>query len=295
MPAPNSATVIGLGPMGSAMAQVLLRNDVAVTVHNRTAARADALVTAGATRADDPPSALRAADLILISLIDYPAMYALLGDATDELSGKVLVNLSSGTPEEVREAARWAADHGATLLAAGIMVPAALVGDPSAYTFVAGDRAALQQHSDVLGLLGKPEYVGADPALAMHWYQAMLATFMITLTGVYQSAAMINKAGVPAKELMPRLSELLASMPYFLADTAQLLDDRRYPDDGASLAMMTAGIDHITRMSESAGIDPTVPAAVRTLNLRAIDMGHAQDGGFAVYEAIMVPGTEERA
>ncbi|MCY9670679.1 NAD(P)-binding domain-containing protein [Paenibacillus alginolyticus] len=46
----KSVTVIGLGPMGQAMATAFLEHGYKVTVWNRTSSKADELVTKGAVK-----------------------------------------------------------------------------------------------------------------------------------------------------------------------------------------------------------------------------------------------------
>jgi 3-hydroxyisobutyrate dehydrogenase-like beta-hydroxyacid dehydrogenase len=119
---PNRApvTVIGLGPMGRAMATTLMRAGHSLTVWNRTPSRAAELVAAGATLAPTAAAAVAAGELTILSLTDYQAMYDILGPAVENpqnagiFAGKVLVNLSSDTPDASRAAAAWAADHGAS-------------------------------------------------------------------------------------------------------------------------------------------------------------------------------------
>ncbi|GAA4474919.1 NAD(P)-binding domain-containing protein [Phytohabitans houttuyneae] len=81
-------TVIGLGPMGRAMAAALMRAGHPVTVWNRTPGRADSLVAQGATRAASPAAAVAGSDLIVLSLTDYPAMHDILGPIVSLLAGK---------------------------------------------------------------------------------------------------------------------------------------------------------------------------------------------------------------
>ncbi|MBV8933960.1 MAG: NAD(P)-dependent oxidoreductase, partial [Kutzneria sp.] len=100
-------TVIGLGPMGQAMVRRYLDSGHEVTVWNRTPSRAEGLVAAGAIRAATATEAIAANELVLLSLTDYPAMYDILGDAGQALAGRIVVNLSSDTPEETRKAATW--------------------------------------------------------------------------------------------------------------------------------------------------------------------------------------------
>jgi 3-hydroxyisobutyrate dehydrogenase-like beta-hydroxyacid dehydrogenase len=109
-------TVIGLGPMGQAMVRKFLAAGHPTTLWNRTPARADALVEEGAVRAASPAEAVAASELVVLSLTDYQAMYDILGQAEDALSGRVIANLSSDSPQKTREAAAWLAERGARVL-----------------------------------------------------------------------------------------------------------------------------------------------------------------------------------
>ena len=117
---------------------------------------------------------LAASKLVLLSLTDYDAMYQILRPATDALESRVLVNLSSDTPEKAREAAQWAAEHGAEYLAGGVMVPPPLVGKPEAYVFYSGNQDLFETYQPMLEILGKTDYRGSDPGLALLFYQALL-------------------------------------------------------------------------------------------------------------------------
>ncbi|KHF34778.1 tartronate semialdehyde reductase [Paenibacillus sp. P1XP2] len=101
----NGVTVIGLGPMGQAMAGAFLKQGYEVTVWNRTSSKADELAAQGAFKATTPEEALAANPLAILSLTDYDAMYAILESAQGGLNGKVIVNLSSDTPAKARQAA----------------------------------------------------------------------------------------------------------------------------------------------------------------------------------------------
>ena len=91
----KSVTVIGLGPMGQAMADVFLEYGYSLTVWNRTSSKADQLVAKGAIRVSTVNEALAANELVILSLTDYNVMYSILEPVSENLFGKVLVNLSS--------------------------------------------------------------------------------------------------------------------------------------------------------------------------------------------------------
>lgn len=293
---PEPVTVIGLGPMGQAMVRVLLAAGHPVTVWNRTASRADALVREGATRAATADEAVRAADLVLLSLTDYAAMYDILGGsargADGPLAGRTLVNLSSDTPERTREAATWAGGRGADLLAGGVMVPAPMVGGDAAYVYYSGPRAAFEAHERTLALIGTPRFVGEDAGLAQLLYQAHLDVFLTALAGLLHATALAGSAGLPAAAFLPDAVATLRGTPDMIGDAdevARQVDTRHHPGDLSTVTMMGATADHIVGASTGAGIDLGLPRAVRSLYERAAASGHADDDWTSLIEVIRAP------
>ena len=100
-----NVTVLGLGPMGQALATALLDAKYRTTVWNRTAAKADPLLARGALVAADAAEAVAAADLTLINVVDHEAVDAILAAAGTAVAGKIIVGLSSDTPERSRRTA----------------------------------------------------------------------------------------------------------------------------------------------------------------------------------------------
>ncbi|MEV7228107.1 NAD(P)-binding domain-containing protein [Polymorphospora sp. NPDC051019] len=292
---PAAVTVVGLGPMGRAMAAALLRAGHPVTVWNRTPGRAAGLVAEGATLAPTPAAAVAAADLIILSLTDYQAMYDILGPVVtdrrhaDALAGKVLVNLSSDTPDASREAATWAAGHRAAFVTGGVMVPAPMVGNPGACVFYSGPQEAFRGHEPVLGLLGEPRYLGPDPGLAQLFYQANLAVFLTALSSLLHATSLVTAAGVPAAEFLPGAVGMLTGIPAMVGDGLELareLEAGKYPGDLSTALMMGATAEHIVRTSEKAGVDVELPKAVRSHYERAIAAGYGTRNWTALYEVV---------
>ena len=75
-------TLIGTGLMGFPMSQNLLRAGHALTVWNRSIARAEPLAAEGATVASSPVEAVRGAEFIITMLSDGFASGALINDRT---------------------------------------------------------------------------------------------------------------------------------------------------------------------------------------------------------------------
>ncbi|SPL92788.1 dehydrogenase, putative [[Actinomadura] parvosata subsp. kistnae] len=280
--------MVGLGPMGSKMAETFLAAGHAVKVWNRTASKADPLVAQGAVRAASAADG----ELLVVSQISYQAMYDSLGEA--RLDGKVVVNLSSGSPDELREAARWVAGRGGTLITAGIMVPPPGIGQPGAYSFYSGPQDVLDRHRATLEALGGVTYVGADHGLAMMYYQALLLIFWTSLTSHMHAMAMLGSAGVSALEFLPFARELFTQLggdgPMGYAKIlAEEVAAGVYPGGENSLHMQAVSLGHALEALTQAGVETTVPEALLRLFERADAEGRGEEGLGTVIESIKKP------
>ncbi|GAB3670055.1 hypothetical protein GCM10028832_44600 [Streptomyces sparsus] len=92
----RSLTVLGLGAMGTALAEAWLSAGYAVTVWNRTPARAEPLLAKGATVAATAAAAVAANQLVVICLLDHASVDEALAD-TDP-AGRDLVDLTTALP-----------------------------------------------------------------------------------------------------------------------------------------------------------------------------------------------------
>ncbi|MHC0432284.1 NAD(P)-dependent oxidoreductase [Streptomyces sp. O3] len=159
---------IGLGNMGGGMAQRLLDTGHALTVYNRTASKASALVSAGAQLADAPERAAAGQDLVMLSLSDEKAVEEILFDRVLPVlaPGTVIVDTSTVSPGYAREAAARLADKGMR------RVEACVVGNPlqarkgELRVFVSGDPEDLYATRPVLDAIGGEVVHVGEPGAA---------------------------------------------------------------------------------------------------------------------------------
>ncbi|MEU2573519.1 NAD(P)-dependent oxidoreductase [Streptomyces anulatus] len=287
----HSATVIGLGPMGRAMAAALLDRGYAVTVWNRTASRADDLVARGAALAPSPADAVAANEVVIISLTDYAAVDAVLEPATQALDGRVLLNLTSATPEEARAGARWAAGHGAVQLTGGLNASPTGIGQPESYAFYSGPREAFDRHRPVLeALTGRVDHKGEDPGLAALHYQIGMAVFWTSLLSFWQAIALARANGLTAADILPSTAETASSLSETFAFYAERIDAGVHLGDVDRLAMGLASVEHVLRTNADARVDTALPAAVVDLFRRGVEAGHGTDSCSALVELMAKPG-----
>ncbi|MFG2329796.1 NAD(P)-dependent oxidoreductase [Streptomyces sp. NPDC048604] len=284
-----SVTVIGLGPMGQAMAGAFLDRGHPVTVWNRTPSRADALVARGAGLAGSAEEAVRAAGVVVLSLTDYDAMYAVLGGVDPAVfAGRVLVNLSSDTPERARAGAAWAAERGAGHLTGGVLTPPSGIGSSEATTFYSGPPDVFEAHRPVLEVLTAAEYKGEDPGLAALLYQLNMVMFWTSLTSYWQAVALAGAHGLKAADILP-LALDATNLTQFLEFYTPRVDAGDHSGDVDRLAMGLASAEHVLHTMRDAGVDGTLPAAVAEVFRRGVASGHAGDSCSSLVEVLKVP------
>ena len=115
---------LGLGIMGAGMAGRLLDAGFHVTVHNRSAERARALESRGASVAESPRAAASGADIVFSMVADDAASRATWDGEQGALAGvrpgSVVVECSTVTVSRVRELADAAARAGCTFVDAPV-------------------------------------------------------------------------------------------------------------------------------------------------------------------------------
>lgn len=283
----NHITLIGLGPMGMALGSALLAEGHALTVWNRTASKTDALVEAGAIRAENVADAIGSSPLIVVCLSGYEVMHEVLDEQADKLAGRAVVSLSSGTPKEARDAHAWATERDIAFLAGAIMVPTSMVGRPEALFFYSGDQAVFEANSEPLRSMGgDARYLGSDAALALLYNTSLLGLYWSTMAGFLHAAALVGSAGVKAETFVPVAQDFLSVPRGIMAYCAGQIDAGRYPGDAGRLVMDATAMDHLRQTSEAQGIGTQVPDFIRGLTEDAIREGHGADSFASLIEVI---------
>lgn len=283
-----TTTVLGLGPMGAALAQSLLTAGVTTTVWNRSAARTEPLVAAGAVAAPDPASAVAAADLVILCLRDHDAAREVLAALPEDVvAGRTVVNLSSTTPGHARELANWAEQRGIAYLSGAIMVPTPLIGSPEALILYAGDRELLEAHRERLQVLaGIVDHVGEDHGRASLLDGAMLEVFFAGMTAFLHAAALTTAQGVSATTYLPYARSVLEVLAHSMGGLAADVDAGSYPGTEDLLSMDLAAIEHIVATTREAGLDDRLPTLLAQIAQEAVDAGGGADGFSRVIEVL---------
>jgi 3-hydroxyisobutyrate dehydrogenase-like beta-hydroxyacid dehydrogenase len=121
-------SILGMGAMGRALASALLDAGHQVTVWNRTPGRPGELLARGAREVTGVAEAIEAGGLTVVCLLNDASVRAVLAPVIQQVKGRTIVNLTSGSVRQARELAGRLDEHGACFLASGIMAVPPTIG-----------------------------------------------------------------------------------------------------------------------------------------------------------------------
>jgi 3-hydroxyisobutyrate dehydrogenase len=259
----KTVAVMGLGTMGAGMAANLLKAQFEVTVYNRTAAKAQPLVDAGARFAKTPAEAAKGASVVISMLSDdaasREAWLGVDGALAAVEKGAVLVESSTVSPMWIDELAKLAAEHGAELLDAPV-TGSRVQAEGGQLTFlVGGSEVALEIASPFLKAMSKeivhlgPVGSGAKMKLINNFLCGVQAASLaeglawIERSGLDREKALtLLKNGAPGSPLLSGLSARMVSENYSVNFLLRLMaKDLRYAQTEASrcdLDLKTAAV-----------------------------------------------------
>ena len=275
--------VLGLGRMGAALAGALLGAGHDVVVWNRSPVKAGPLLDRGARLAATPAEAA-SADVVLSCLSTYDTQRPVLEAAA--LAGRTLVNLTSGTPEQARDVAKWASSQGINYVDGVIMAVPQGIGTPGARILYGGSETAFAAQRDVLEVLGEPVFLGADAGLAALYDLALLGIMWSTMGGFLHALALVGTEGVTPEKFTPMALSWLSAVGGFLPGIGAQVASGAYETDVSALDINAAGLGLLVETSRAQGIGTTVPAALQELFDRAVAAGHGAHAIASVIEEI---------
>lgn len=276
--------VIGLGRMGSTLAQVLLGADRSVVVYNRTASRAEPLRELGATVASSLAQALDASSVALISLSDYAAANELFfGSNPSDLRGKTLIQLSSGTPKEARAWFEACAQAGGQTLTGAILGYPMHIGTPVAQLLISGPEDLFERSRDVLAALGSPMRVSENPGGASALDCAVLAHSMFSIAALAQGIEICRSGSVDPTSFVAIVNAFLAPMAEVNNSILRAVVTGDYANPQASMDTWGATAGHVADIVADHHMPPVLSDALVALfaRARAAGLGDMDIGAFA--------------
>ncbi len=249
---------MGIGRMGTGMAMNILKAGYELSVYNRTAAKMEPLIEAGAKSANSPREAAVGADMVISCLMDDKSVLEVITGENGMLEGlkqgAVHVGATTNSPALAESLAKIHSDHGSTYLAGPVLGRPDAAAAAKLLTFVAGDADAIARCTPVLECyahqvnnLGPNHRVANTLKLCLNF----MAISIVELMGEVYSFA--EKGGVNL-ELMETMIVSLLKNPVF-EGYAKRIRERDFDDAAFELK---AGFKDVQLMVQTA-VDNRAP------------------------------------
>jgi 3-hydroxyisobutyrate dehydrogenase-like beta-hydroxyacid dehydrogenase len=178
-----SLAFLGTGLIGGALAQAAAQRGDSVSAWNRTAEKARALAEHGVRAVDSPIAAVQGAERVHVTLSDDAAVDEVLAACGDALSGKIVIDHTTASPEGTARRMQRLAQHGVEFLHAPVFMSPAMARQARGIILVSGASATFERVKPELEkMTGSVEYYGERPELAAA-YKLMGNAMIFAITG----------------------------------------------------------------------------------------------------------------
>ncbi|ANH48172.1 3-hydroxyacid dehydrogenase [Helicobacter pylori] len=220
---------IGLGAMGIPMAARLCDAGLKVSVYNRTESKATPLKEKGVAVYTNPIDLASGVDLVFIMLSDKTAIDAVLAPKFwEQMSKKIVVNMSTIAPLESLALEKTAKEHQATYLEAPVSGSVGAAKTGALLVLAAGEEEVVSKLKPVFAHLGSQTFYlgkigqGTGAKLSINSLLAQMGV-------AYSEALLLAKhLGVDAEQFLQVVSQSGMNSPLFQAKKGMWLQDN-YP------------------------------------------------------------------
>ncbi len=278
---------LGTGLLGSGMVETMLRQGHAVTVWNRTAAKARALQPFGATVAATPEEAVAGAARVHMALSDDAAVDAVVARIIPHIaSDVVIVDHTTTSPAGTKERLRRAARGGVRFVHAPVFMTPQMCRDAQGSMLVSGPQAIVDAIRPALEkMTGEVWYFGEreDLAAANKLFGNSLI-FVIT-AGIADVFAMARNVGVTPADAAALFNK------FRIGGIIPARAEKMARGDFEATFELTMARKDLRLMIEAAGSEPlaVLPGIAARMDA-AIAAGHGRDDmGAIAAPSLQVP------
>ena len=284
MTTPTRVAVIGTGTMGAAMARSLLRSGFDVTVWNRSPAKLQPLVDAGARAAADPADAVRDADVVLTMLFDAEAVLAVSSAFLPALrEGAVWMQSSTIGAEGMEAVAAAASPYRASVVDAPVLGTKDPAERAALTVLASGPSGAIDALQPVFAAIGSRTIVVGDRLGAASDLKLVCNVWIGNLTaGTAQSLALARAFGLDPALFLGAIAGSASDTPYAQLKGAEMLQGERAPQfalDGLLKDLRLA------QASAGSALTTTYLDALEQMFAKASAAGHGHEDVAWVFDA----------
>jgi len=278
---------IGLGRMGAAMARNIMKAGFTLTVYNRTAAKMQPFLDAGAAGATSAAEAATGADVVVTSLMDDASVLDAVEGASGVLRelrpGAVHVGTTTISPRCARTLAALHAAHGSDYVAAPVVGRPDVAEVGQLISFVAGDAGAIARCQAVVSAYSRAVIpVSATPAVANSLKLAVNYMLCAIVDLIGQVFVFGDKSGIDPQYLDMVTQTMFSHAG--LQEYAARMRERRFDDVGFDLLGGLKDVQLILEASTETRVPLPFANVVRDKALTAVAHGLGAKDVSVAYE-----------
>jgi 3-hydroxyisobutyrate dehydrogenase-like beta-hydroxyacid dehydrogenase len=208
---------IGLGAMGSRMANRLLDKGHSVIGYNRTRSKAQWLIDRGMQWGDSPRAVAQAADVTFVMVTDSKSLEA-VADGPDGFlaglgKGKVVIDMSTVSPAVSKTVVEKAREKGADMVDSPVSGSVATLDAGKLSVMVGGNRGTFDRIKPILDDVGpKVTHVG-DNGLALSLKIAHNLSLAVQMLAFSEGVLLAEKSGIARDVAVDVLTHSVIASP----------------------------------------------------------------------------------
>ena len=273
---------IGLGHMGNPIVKNLLRAGFSVTVYNRTKGKDTEVVSAGATTADTARQLAENCDVILTMVSDDDAVKQIFsgedGLLSTSLAGKLIIDMSTVSPQTSRELNDLCKNSGADFLDAPVSGSVKPAQDATLIVMVGGEAGAYNKAQPVFDAMSKlamhlgESGTGSSAKLAINYFLA------VTMQGLSETVLFARTLGIDTADMLTIVNEGACSSGITKIKSQNILDDN------FSAAFPLKHLAKDLRLAYEQGLDSPLISPILNSYQSAFNKGYGDDDAIAIFK-----------
>ena len=282
---------IGMGHMGSHMAQRLLDAGYQVTVYDRTEEKTKALGQRGALVAPTPKELAANCQIVMACVTNDEAQHDVMfgpdGALAGVHAGSIIIDLSTVSPDASRRLFQAAKEQGVSMIDAAVSGSVPQVEQGSLVIFVGGEQKTFEQSKPILDVLGHNSFYMGASGMGTTMKLVVNTLLGLGMQALAEAIALGEKAGVEKELLLDVLGQTAVLTP---GQKSKLENVRReqYPTNFA-LSLMHKDFSLV--LSQAYDVSVSMPATAAAQQMYTAAMAKGVDADFS----IMIQFMEELA
>src|SRR6266702_1028494 len=273
---------IGMGHMGSHMAQRLLDAGYQVTVYDRTREKAQEVGQRGALVAPTPKELAANCQVVLVCVTDDEAQHDVMfgpeGALAGTHAGSIIIDLSTVSPDASRRLFQAAREQGVPMIDAAVSGSVPQVEQGSLVIFVGGEQETYQQSKPILDILGQNSFSMGPSGMGTTMKLVVNTLLGLGMQALAEAIALGEKAGIEQDLLLDVLGQTAVLTAGQKSKLANVKRDQ-YP---TQFALSLQHKDFRLILSEAAEILVPMPATAAAEQMYTAAMAKGMDEDFSI-------------